>query len=270
MCELTGFCSFPDATCTAGRRYDESAGDLKNECIGDRDNDGYPDATDNCPDLANDQGDEDGDGHGDACDPCPIDASSTDADMDGVADACDPDPALGGNKIVLFEGFHHGIPTGWQTTGAWTAANDGVDVHNGLQTNVFLTFPQPAGKLELRVGLTLIEIGGTTVAVGAAMRVRTSSNDALICSDTTGPNHLELGELVGGNYMMLASGTHGFAVGTHEQFALTDLGSNFKCATTTSSATGMPVNSGPPNPTLGVTSYGADAHVEWIMVVTRP
>lgn len=39
----------------------------------DRDNDGTPNETDNCPDLANDQTDTDMDGKGDACDVCPMD-----------------------------------------------------------------------------------------------------------------------------------------------------------------------------------------------------
>jgi hypothetical protein len=39
----------------------------------DADGDGVPDATDNCPSVANaDQADTDADGRGDACDPCPI------------------------------------------------------------------------------------------------------------------------------------------------------------------------------------------------------
>jgi len=42
----------------------------------DRDHDGAPNATDNCPDLANaDQADGDNDGKGDACDACPMDAN---------------------------------------------------------------------------------------------------------------------------------------------------------------------------------------------------
>lgn len=42
--------------------------------VADADHDGVPDASDNCPAVANaDQADADADGHGDACDPCPED-----------------------------------------------------------------------------------------------------------------------------------------------------------------------------------------------------
>jgi hypothetical protein len=74
---------------------------------GDGDGDGVPDASDNCPAVANaDQADIDGDHHGDVCDPdddgdgnadgadnCPTLANptQTDTDGDGLGDACDPD-----------------------------------------------------------------------------------------------------------------------------------------------------------------------------------
>jgi hypothetical protein len=77
----------------------------------DSDGDAVPDATDNCPSVANlDQADTDGDGLGDACDPrddrdpdgdgfanaddnCPeaANADQLDTDGDGLGDACDPD-----------------------------------------------------------------------------------------------------------------------------------------------------------------------------------
>jgi hypothetical protein len=63
----------------------------RNDSPPDRDFDGVPDATDNCPSVSNSsQEDLDGDGIGDACDP--------DRDGDGVAngsDSCpdDPNPA---------------------------------------------------------------------------------------------------------------------------------------------------------------------------------
>lgn len=56
----------------------------------DNDNDGIPDATDNCPTVANaDQLDTDGDGVGDACDNCSAVANpyDVDTDADGIMDA---------------------------------------------------------------------------------------------------------------------------------------------------------------------------------------
>ena len=73
----------------------------------DTDADGVPDATDNCPSVANPaQTNTDGDAFGDACDPdddndnvpdasdnCPLVANTgqTDTDGDALGDACDPD-----------------------------------------------------------------------------------------------------------------------------------------------------------------------------------
>jgi len=64
---------------------------------GDADNDGIPNAQDNCLTIVNPtQVDSDGDGRGDACDNCPlvINPAQTDADGDGVGDACDNCPLL--------------------------------------------------------------------------------------------------------------------------------------------------------------------------------
>lgn len=58
----------------------------------DSDNDGAPDAIDNCPDAYNpSQADGDGDGVGDACDNCPFNYNpgQADADGDGIGDLCD-------------------------------------------------------------------------------------------------------------------------------------------------------------------------------------
>lgn len=119
--------------CMSGQRYDATAGDLAETCVDglsmgtDSDGDGVVDALDNCPTVANaDQGNEDSDQYGDACDPCPPVADDTfaDTDHDGIDDQCDPH--IGQiDHIVLFEGFHHGIPAGWTNAG-WVAAGDSV------------------------------------------------------------------------------------------------------------------------------------------------
>ena len=64
------------------------------EATADRDEDGVPDAEENCPDVPNtDQADGDDDGVGDVCDNCPDDANAdqADADNDDIGDACDAD-----------------------------------------------------------------------------------------------------------------------------------------------------------------------------------
>jgi hypothetical protein len=81
-------------------RFTDSAGRVQTSNLAtkhwvntDRDNDGIPDADDNCPDTPNpDQADSDGDGRGDACDACPLDAAN-DADGDGVCGNVDNCPA---------------------------------------------------------------------------------------------------------------------------------------------------------------------------------
>ena len=66
----------------------------------DRDDDGFDDTDDNCPDIANgNQGDLDDDGVGDVCDNCPNEpnASQADSDGNGVGDAC-ADCQIGGRE----------------------------------------------------------------------------------------------------------------------------------------------------------------------------
>jgi hypothetical protein len=102
----------------------------------DTDDDTIPNATDNCPTIANtDQHDEDGDGVGDVCDNCPHISNATQANTtepggvtgDTVGDACDPHPATA-DVIAFFDPFKGSgtPPAGWSTagTGTWSEAGD--------------------------------------------------------------------------------------------------------------------------------------------------
>ncbi|MCC6800221.1 MAG: thrombospondin type 3 repeat-containing protein, partial [Anaerolineae bacterium] len=122
----------------------------------DTDADGVPDATDNCPSVANPaQTNTDGDAFGDACDPdddndsvpdasdnCPLVANTaqTDTDGDGLGDACDSfdnndddgDGIPNGSDICpghddALDADTDGIPDGCDTTPTGDDDGDGVD-----------------------------------------------------------------------------------------------------------------------------------------------
>lgn len=96
-CTPNGFeCTFNQE---AEGRLDSGAGGRHESFLNsenDRDNDGWPNDCDNCPDDPSaDQTDSDGDGLGDICDNCPDDDNPDQADGDGddVGDVCDNCPA---------------------------------------------------------------------------------------------------------------------------------------------------------------------------------
>jgi len=79
-------------------RVTRYAGILSGLPLPDMDNDGEPDASDNCPSLKNvNQADSDGDDRGDVCDNCPAaeNRDQADGDHDGWGDRCDLCPLLG-------------------------------------------------------------------------------------------------------------------------------------------------------------------------------
>lgn len=107
----------------------------------DFDNDGVPDADDNCPmDMNPDQYDEDADDVGDECDNCPHIKNTDQADVgeannsgtpDGVGDVCDPRPEGEGDAIAVFDGFNgNTLDPMWiagpsSGTNEWALSGDG-------------------------------------------------------------------------------------------------------------------------------------------------
>jgi hypothetical protein len=72
--------------------------ELTNISDGDYDNDGKPNAEDECPDIA---------------------APSPDGDGDGIGDMCDPHPTVAGDCLRVFTDFATPTPRCWRTMG-WT------------------------------------------------------------------------------------------------------------------------------------------------------
>lgn len=170
-CQGTGVCSSSAIGSPDGPSAQDAAIDAPRPDAGpmDRDGDGVLDDDDNCPDTYNPgQENEDGDKFGDVCDPCPphFDNHPTDSDGDGISDDCDPNPNQPGEKIVLFEGFHHGIPDSWTKSGNWFSNNDDA-VANENSNDVALLGdldPLPAGSDEV-------------VVIGAQMSSTNTSTD---------------------------------------------------------------------------------------------
>ncbi len=173
--------SHADAPMIDSRAIDARAIDAP----GDRDGDGVPDAVDNCPDTPNPgQENEDGDKFGDACDPCPpfADDNPPDTDGDGVADACDPHPTTPGDKITLFEGFHHGIPASWNVVGTWTGSNDDAVV-TGTGTSYLTTNTALAGDGQLVAGITPTAIGSSANSfIQVSLNADPSTHQAINCN----------------------------------------------------------------------------------------
>ena len=178
--------------CDSGSRYTSAAGDLSDECVPglsmgtDTDHDGVPDASDNCPTIAYpDQGNEYGDALGDACDPCPpiADDQVVDSDGDGVGDRCDPHIGTQ-DHIVFFEGFHHGLPLGWTTSGGtWVADQDGSLGIPTSNTHARLEMPYTGmTSVTISAGITptllpASNLNGTAGVIGGS-----DATDVIICA----------------------------------------------------------------------------------------
>jgi hypothetical protein len=254
---------------------------------GDRDGDGVPDAIDNCPDVKNpDQGNEDGDRFGDACDPCPpvADDAPRDTDGDGVADACDPNPLTPGDKIELFEGFHHGVPA-WSRTPNWTAVGDAVRFVSASRASVEYLVPPTASPDHLTLSAQVVveqTIAGGDDDVDVVVPDDVGADSGVDCELHEPPigaagRRLSLYDDLfnGGNDR--AAAPLGWINNAPYTVALTRVGKAFTCAATTptkppatTTLTATSSTSGGATPSLAIRGYGMTARVEWVLIVRSP
>ena len=277
---VRGVCGGPEAL------IDAHAGSATTDALPvalDNDQDGVPDDMDNCPSVANaGQANEDGDMFGDACDPCPIDADDapTDSDGDGVADACDPHPNLAGDKIVLFEGFHDGLPGTWNVVGTATAGNDEVTLTTVADNHTSVVAPGgPFANATLTASLIVdMQVGAADSAATITMPYDASSDEGIFCE-----LYAPMASSPNGRYISLwdapaqverGMAQLGWSTGVAYRVALTRQGNKYTCsvtpgggnAHTTSGQSGSSVPAG----SAAIAAYGADARAQWLMIVTSP
>ncbi len=281
---IAGVCGAPTAggvDASPDADVDAAPGADATLTIADRDGDGVPNTSDNCPDLANpDQGNEDGDAFGDACDPCPIDTNNADPDRDGVAGICDPHPNTPGDKILVFEGFHRGIPPTWQVDG--TAAPSGDDVALTTAVDNHTAILPPIASMANGTVMTSIvvdsTVGGPDAAITIALPYDPTQDQGIFC-ELYAPN----AGSASGRYVSLwdspaqverAKGNLAWATGTAYRVALTRTGNNYACSVTPNGGQAQAANgSSSSNTTQSrptIATYGANAHVAWMLVVSSP
>ena len=250
----------------------------------DSDGDGIVDSLDNCPTVANPgQENEDGDALGDACDPCPVDIDNTDSDGDGVGDACDPNPMMMGDRIVLFEGFHHGLPMGWTaTTGAVTAAGDDATITAAAATPAWIAPPLAApldATLSASATIGTVDAPGMDDAdfgIGLPYAVATGTDVGILCWLYQPPNagtHRAALENHA-THADLASAAFAWQTGTDYVFTLQRTATSYRCNVATPGMTTAPLTAtaalSPANPLAVVRGYGTTTTVHWVMLVQSP
>jgi Thrombospondin type 3 repeat len=252
--------------------------------FGDDDGDGIINSLDNCPEVPNPgQENEDGDAWGDACDLCPAYASATqvDTDGDGVGDACDPRPTTPGEKIILFEGFHHGVPSGsdWETFGTVTPAGDSViaeDPGSGSFSALGWAYPefQVGGREIITTQLAVIsqtpsamvptiasvvDTGDPTPDSGIACEIGNDSNGSGFQDIYTLPNGPDIVDQVD---TVNLDDTH--------RLAIQRINQKYICYDTYSGGSGTVTGDSAlttSDPGIAISAQAASVRFDWVMVV---
>jgi hypothetical protein len=245
----------------------------------DVDGDGVPNASDNCPAIANPtQANEDGDPLGDVCDPCPPYADNTDTDGDGVGDLCDPNPGAAGDQLVLFEGFSDGIPASWVNMGGWTASNGNAQIVSSDGAIAYLGPPLPAATARGTATAAVVadQLFGTAgKAFGIANPAESATGAAgLVCELLNGGGPSSgIGDLA--MAAPVATMPLTWAVGDVVRASFTRQDTMFSCAISdttaaTSATTPYMQTVSLTQPIVAVRSHSISGHVRWLMYVTSP
>ncbi|MCA9669800.1 MAG: thrombospondin type 3 repeat-containing protein [Myxococcales bacterium] len=161
----------------------------------DSDNDGVPDANDNCPTVSNtNQDDVDADNVGDACDNCPTVSNSTQADLDNdmIGDECDPDKdgdtipnEVDPNPLVADTPLY-GAPApsasvgDFTATGTWTPSSDAICSTTSALARSLLLKSSQLSQTNFKA-VTEVTISQTTSPAFVGLGFRTNGQTGYFC-----------------------------------------------------------------------------------------
>ncbi len=298
MVLLAAGCGF-DGTQLAGDASApiDGAAPVRPDARTDRDGDGVFDDEDGCPDLADPaQLDEDGDQANDPCDSCPhlagpqLDVGETTIGelADGVGDACDPRPDRGGDRLLLFDGFHGSeLAIRWTASTSVTVADDALvltdraaDYVNALTE----TDLGPSEQVTVVTDLAIEAVAPTTGApsyrlVGVGWQVNPSSGyycDLIDDVANGSPASLQLTRAVPGPdayytapLVAPLSPITGQLVGQDHTSAT---GTSARCDTSVGGGAAIDQPDASPRraTALVVRAYGVDASVRWLVAFASP
>jgi hypothetical protein len=266
-----------------GNGSDDAMGSGSGSGMIDVDGDGVANAVDNCPTTANaDQGNEDGDALGDPCDPCPIDPTTppSDPDGDGVSDSCDPRPTQAGDSILVFEGFHNGVPTTWQVIGPVQQSGDDV-VMTGVGGNRGALVPPvdvPANVTVSMKGKITGSVGNADSALAVVAPYEPNQDEGIYC-ELYGPNanssngrQIDIWDSIAA--VDRASKPYSWQANTTYTLVERRAGNGYGCLVTPMNGGTESINgstgSNPGASKAAVFTYGVSASIAWMMVVTSP
>ena len=274
-------CPCPDGwvcdpqTSTCARELTPSADAA--DCTLDTDDDGILECDDNCPGHDNPaQANEDGDARGDPCDVCPGDSDDgADGDGDLVGDACDPHPSEPRDHILLFEGFHEGLPAAWRVDSTWRVV-DGAAVAEsgaGVIANLTLDDPAPTGISYI---VTRVTVGQIFDPVGSSNYVSLIRNfdpapdSGVRClvgnRSAMAPPGFSLRD-TGAATPLVVETPYPFDVGMVERLVFRRELEAYECSNATLHLMGVSAVDSPV-PHVGLRTRSAAASYDWMMIIT--
>lgn len=226
----------------------------------DEDQDGVPDACDNCPALANDQLDSDGDGVGDACDPRPLSPTE---------------------HLALFEAFAgsgSAVPAGWTAVGGalWTVSGDDLHVVATDGSSAVLYPPDELGPgVVITIGYRFDSLGsGDTHTTSVVDTFDPATVDSEKCGETEQLDHVIGLEMAGSTVAAMGQpDADALHPGGEYTTAMDHTSALVRCDTTLAGGSGLQRIEAPPyrkvTGNVGLRIRAVNNSYHYVQIITR-